>query len=234
MRLGAKRHIHIRTSHMSKGKVSVLLLLIFFLLLFLGSGLYFLKIVRPLMIELAKNQAMVMAEQAIHRAVNRLFSDADFSQLVTISRLEDGTVSSIASNMSRINKLKAEASLAINEEIAATQETSFFIPLGTLTGYDLLAGVGPRIPVSLMPYGRVIVEFEYDLTESGINQTLLAVNLKSTATIGIVLPGGNVTREVSSRLPVTQTVIVGKIPDNYVNIGQLGENYESDVLDIVG
>ena len=40
MRLGAKRHIHIRTSHMSKGKVSVLLLLIFFLLLLHPQPIY--------------------------------------------------------------------------------------------------------------------------------------------------------------------------------------------------
>ncbi len=234
MRLGAKRHIHIRTRQFSKGKVSVLLLLILVFLLLTGSGLYFLKIIRPLMIELAKNQAAVMAEQAIHRAVNRLFPDADFSQLVTINYLEDGTVSAITSNMSRVNQLKAEASLAINEEIASIRETSLLIPLGTLTGYDLLAGAGPRIPISLMPYGRVIVEFESDMTESGINQTLLAVNLCATATIGIILPGGNVTREISSRLPIAQTVIIGHIPDNYVNIDRMGEDYEGDVLDIIG
>ncbi len=233
MRLGAKKHIYIRT-RLSKGKVSVFLLLLFFLTLTAGGALYFLKIMRPVMIELAKNQATLAAEQAIHRAIIRIFPDTDLSELVTVSRLSDGTVSSVTSNMSRVNHLKAEAALAINEEITAIQETTLSIPLGTLTGYDFFAGLGPRLPISLMPYGKALVDFESDLTESGINQTLLTVNLTATAHIGIVLPGGSTSNKVSTTMPVTQTVIVGKIPDNYVSIDRMGEGYEEDVLDIIG
>lgn len=234
MRLGTRRRICIRSKVLSKGKVSFLLLLLLMVTLCAGGSVYFLKIVRPLMMELAKNQATIMAELAIHRSISKLFADTDYSEIVTIHYLEDGTVSAVQSNMGRVNQLKAAASMAITEEIASVDETELSIPLGTLTGYDILAGVGPRLPVKLMPYGNVSLSFENEFTESGINQTLLAVNLTATAHVGIVMPSVNMTSQVVTTMPVTQTVIVGKLPDNYVNIDRMGEDYEGDVLDIIG
>ena len=52
--------------------------------------------------------------------------------------------------------------------------------------------------------------------------------------VDIVMPTGNVSSEIITELPVIQTIIVGKIPDNYVNIDRMGEDYEGDVLDIIG
>ncbi|MBQ2695880.1 MAG: sporulation protein YunB [Clostridia bacterium] len=234
MRLGAKRRICIRSNRVNKKKLSVgLVFLLIFVLLF-GCTAYFVKIIRPVMMELAKTRATVLAELAIHRAVGNLFAGTDYREIVSVTKLEDGTVSSIESNMSRVNELKASAAISISEEIAAIDETELAIPMGTLTGSDILAGIGPKLPVTLMPYGSVIVDFKTDFTETGINQTLLSVTLTAKANVGIVMPTVNMTREITTEIPVTQTVIVGKIPDNYVNIDRMGEDYEGDVLDIIG
>ncbi len=232
MRLGTRHRIHISTH--GRRKISGFLVFMLIVTLLTGSLIYFLKIIRPVMMELSKNQATMIAEQAMHRAIGRLFADTDYSEIVDLSRLEDGTISAVTSNMSRVNQLKAEASMSITEEIAKVDEIELFLPMGTLMGYDLFASIGPRFSVQLMPYGHVVVEFETSFTETGINQTLLTVNLTATTQIGIVLPSVNMTTKVTTTMPVTQTVIVGKIPDNYVHIGELGENYESDVLDIIG
>ena len=69
MRLGAKRRICIRSNRVNKKKLSVgLVFLLIFVLLF-GCTAYFVKIIRPVMMELAKTRATVLAELAIHRAV---------------------------------------------------------------------------------------------------------------------------------------------------------------------
>lgn len=234
MRLGNKRHICIKNATLSRRKISGGLLILFLIFLLFGSSVYFLKIIRPLMMELAKNEVTILAELSIHRVVGQLFQDTDFSEIVTISRLSDGSVGSVESNMSRVNTLKSSAAIAITDAIVSINETELSIPLGTLTGYDILAGIGPRLPVRLMPYGNVVVDFKTEFTETGINQTLLAVNLTAKANVGIVMPSVNMTGSITTDIPITQTVIVGKIPDNYVNIGKLGENSESDILDIIG
>jgi len=234
MRLGDKKRICIRNGKAKKRKFSIGLLMLLLVTMVFGGLVYFFKIVRPVMVELAMSEVTTQAELAMHRVIGKMFQGIDCRELVRISQLEDGTVSSISSDMSRVNELKAEASIAIAEEIAAIDQIDFAIPLGTLTGNDITAGIGPRVPIQLMPYGSVSVSFHTDFTETGSNQTLLSVNLSAKTTVGIVIPSATMTEEVTTDIPITQTVIVGKIPDNYVNIGELGENYESDVLDIIG
>lgn len=234
MRLGARRRIHIRCHRYSKGKISFVLLLLLLAALLFFCAAYFLQVVRPLMTEIAANHAEVLAEQTIHRAVNELLREDDYGGFITISRLEDGTVSSLEANMMRVNQMKAEAAIRIQEAMSAVNETVIELPLGTLTGYELLAGVGPRMRVQLMPYGRVAVNFKSDFAAVGVNQTRLTVSLEAKATVGIALPTARISREIVTELPVEQTIIVGKVPDNYVNIDRMGEAFEGDVLDIVG
>ncbi len=234
MRLGTKRHICIKSNHINRKKVSGMLLVLLFLTMFSVTIIYFFKMVRPLILDMAQNQTKIIAEQAIHGAVNDLFKDVDYSSFIRLSRLDDGTISALESDMVSVNRLKAEASIAIQEAFSKIDETEIYIPLGSLTGSPLFAGVGPRMPVKLMPYGRVMVEFQTEFTEAGINQTHLEISLMAKGNVSIVMPTGNVSSEIITELPVIQTIIVGKIPDNYVNIDRMGEGYEEDVLDIIG
>ncbi len=234
MRLGTRRRICIKSKNYSRRGCSLGLIALLLTLVSFSVSLFFVKIIRPTMIALAKNEATVLAELAIHRVVGQLFENTDFREIVSVKNLDDGTVSAVESDMSRINALKAKATLAITQGIAEICETQISIPLGTLTGVDLFSGTGPHLPVSLMPYGNVVVDFKTEFSETGINQTLLSVNLTATATVGIVMPSVNTTSRITTDIPITQTVIVGKIPDNYVNIDRVGEDYEGDVLDIIG
>ncbi len=234
MRLGERRHIYFMSNRVSKRKVSGCLIFLLIFLLLLSNAIYFLKVIRPVTLELAKNQALVIAELATHRAINRLFEGTSYEEIVTLSRTEEGNITAIQSNMTRVNQLKAAAALAISEEIATTDKMTVSVPLGTLMGYDVLSGTGPRIPMELMPYGNTVVDFQSDFSYSGINQTRLSISLKVKTTVSVVLPVGNTTQKIETEIPVVQTVIVGQVPENYVNIDRMGEAFEDDVLNIVG
>ncbi len=234
MRLGARRRIIIKTNRAKNKKLSGFLLLLsicsflFFLLM------YFLNLIRPTLIALAENQAQIIAEQKTALAVESLFDGVSYNEFITISRLEDGSVSSLQANLGGINRLRAAATSAIQKTLSQASETMLSIPLGTLTGYELLSGVGPRLPVKLMTYGKTLVEFKSNFSETGINQTRLEIFMEAKTTASIVLPTAHISREITTQLPVMQTVIVGNVPDNYVNIDRMGEDYEGDVLDIIG
>jgi len=189
--------------------------------------------VQPLLLEMARNQTKVIAEQAVQRAVGKLFENISYTEFIKLSRLEDGTISALESDMMRVNQLKAEASIVIQKEIGEIDETEIKVPLGSVTGSVLFAGMGPDLPVTLVPYGRTEVEFKSEFTESGINQTHLEISLMAKSHVGIIMPTGRTAAEIVTELPVVQTVIVGKIPDNYVNIDRVGEEFEGDVMDLI-
>jgi len=233
MRLGTKKYVNMRTQ-MHPKKVTFCLLCLCFLAFLFFSGMYFFEIIRPVMIRLAENRAEVLAEQAVATACADIFDRITYADFITVSRLENGFVGSLEANLSGMNRLRAQATNAIQNELNRMTETELSVPLGTLTGYDLFAGLGPRLPVRLMPHGRTVVAFKSDFTESGINQTRLEVSLEAKTTVGIILPTKQISREISTVLPVLQTVILGDVPENYVNIDRMGEQYEDDVLDIIG
>ncbi len=234
MRLGTKQTIRIRSGKLGRKKFSGFLLLCLIVSLVSAGGLYFLKVVNPLLVHQTQNRAGVLAEQAIHRAVNRMFQNAEAEDFLSVSMMADGSVSLAGADMVKLNQLKAEASMAIQEEIDALHQTKISIPLGTVSGCSLLSGLGPYLPVELMPYGRVVVDFISRFTEAGINQTKLEISLKANCFVGFVLPTTRQSAKVETEVPLVQTVIVGKVPDNYVNIDRMGETFEGDVLDIVG
>lgn len=233
MRLGTKRHIYIRSNRIHK-RTSLFLFIMSLLAFIFFITAYFLQLVRPVILRLAENQSTVIAEQAVSKALGTLFQDVGYEDFITISRLEDGTVSSLEANLSGINRLRSLASSAIQEAVASTSETNLHIPLGSVSGHELFAGMGPNLPIKLTPFGRSIVNFKSNFTAVGVNQTRLEIYLQAKTTVDIILPLSRVSRQITTDLPIIQTVIVGKVPDNYVNIDRMGEEYEGDVLDLIG
>ena len=83
-------------------------------------------------------------------------------------------------------------------------------------GLTLLAGSGPRIPISIVPVGSVQTDFETEFEACGINQTRHKVYLQLSASIRIVIPTGAKTTNVTANMLVAESIIVGKVPESFV------------------
>ena len=90
------------------------------------------------------------------------------------------------------------------------------VPLGAFTGIDWLAGYGPRVTLRILPVGRVQCEYASAFASAGVNQTLHSVSLQARAAVEVVLPGGSEEIEEQVSALVCENVIVGKVPDIYL------------------
>ena len=59
------------------------------------------------------------------------------------------------------------------------------------------------------------------ITAAGINQTLQTLKVKFTISLTILTTVGYETVDVDSDVMLAQTVIVGTVPETYVNLGHL-------------
>ena len=143
--------------------------------------------------------------------------------MVKLSYDESGSINSIESNMLKINRLKARVTQLINEEITAIEANDLRIPLGTVSGVNLLYGRGPSIPVKLSPKGYAAVNLTSRFSSAGINQTLHQITLTVSADISAIIPGYTTSVNVTTEFVVAQTVIVGHVPESYTHI-ILGED----------
>ena len=234
MRLGRKKRINIRTSRFNKKRVSAVLFLCLLFLLLLCGSLHFLKIMRPVLESLAEAKAHNLAQTAINDAVNEQLEKhaLTYQDIISFEKNEDGQINAVKSNLAGVSRFKADFTLAIQEKMAALNDTTLAIPLGSATGTDLLAGTGPRMKLHFMPYGLTDVNFISNFSEAGINQTRVDITLSVKTNLGLFMPTIRKTTQVETTVPVVQTVIVGEVPGSYVNVDRDGQQFEEDVLQL--
>ena len=70
--------------------------------------------------------------------------------------------------------------------------------------------------------GNVNSEIDSEFTSVGINQTLHRIYLNLDCSIGILTPFKPIHQKVSSKVLLTETVIVGEVPSTYYYYDNLG------------
>ncbi len=134
-----------------------------------------------------------------------------------IERAESGQILAVTTDMNQMNQLKASILQRVQEQLGEHLDTG--VPLGTLLGSELLHGRGPNIPVRLSLSGNVTADFESTFESAGINQTKHRICLRVHASIYSFLPPAyNGTTEITTDIPVAETVIIGEVPQLMANI----------------
>ena len=170
------------------------------------------------MTELAVSSAQDEVILAVNAIVKDIMLDGDFdsSGLVTLERSADGSVSAVTTNVVAVNMLAAQV---LERAVAQTAEEKITvgIPLGNLMGSTLLSGKGPSIPVQLVMLSSSVAGFRSELTTAGINQTRHQILLELTVDISLMMPWRTVGTQVQTEILVSDTVIVGAVPESYLN-----------------
>ena len=92
------------------------------------------------------------------------------------------------------------------------------IPLGNLTGLNLLLNKGPDVDVQIIMLTSSRVDFRNEVVSCGINQAKYQLVLEVTIDIDILIPWGTESTSTVTEVIVADTVIVGKVPDTYLNM----------------
>ena len=177
---------------------------------------------RSVLDELAAAQIeSVLSEQMNQAVLTCLAADGGaYDSYVLLERDVNGELTALQTNVLRVNRLRAEVVRSVRETVSQGTEISVQVPLGNLFLPALFSGEGPMVPVHLMSVNALHAEFENEFQQAGINQTLHRVILETVATVTVLLPGRNVTREVRRSFPAAETVIVGRVPDVFLQPGE--------------
>ena len=165
----------------------------------------------------ANKEAGAMATRALNAALTEALEDGvDYDDLMNVRMDDGGQVSLLSANTMRMNALAERAGDAALRKLETVSAQKVDVPLGAALGLTLLAGSGPRIPISIVPVGSVQTDFETEFEACGINQTRHKVYLQLSASIRIVIPTGAKTTNVTANMLVAESIIVGKVPESFV------------------
>ncbi len=206
-----------------------LLLCLLTVLLAAGGALWYVNArLRPVLEGLASARVESAAARAMNEAILEVLGGTAAGELLSARESKEGHISLLTADTGQLNLLAADCAAAAQRRIMDLGEQGVSIPLGTLSGIPLLAGLGPRLSFRFTPVGMVQSSFHSEFRSAGINQTLHRITLQLTGTVRVVLPGRSYSVTVSAQAPVAENVIVGDVPEAYTNVAN-----EKDLLNLI-
>ena len=191
--------------------------------------------VNPILKKMTAVQAAYIANIAIDSAASEVLGEEDisYSDLVRLHTLSDGTVSSMTANIKEMNRFKTDISRVIQQKLLEYREREISIPIGTLTGIDLLSGRGAAIRMKIQLYGNVSANLRSKFDSAGINQTRHQIICDVKVGVSAILPGCSSYTEVESSFTVSETVLLGRVPESFTNVDTGDELYD-DINNFIG
>lgn len=170
---------------------------------------------RPAIYDLAALEAYAEASRTINSAAERILTDngLNYSDLVSISRTENGNITGITTDIVKMNLFKSQVTNAIDKTFSEKERAVITVPLGTATGITVLSGVGPDIKVEIGLSSSTYSDFQNIFQSAGINQTQHSLMLEISSTVILSLPNKRISKTVETSFCVAQTIIVGTVPD---------------------
>lgn len=176
---------------------------------------------RPVVKDLAQTQVINTTSDLINDAISEQIAQGNiqYDRIVFFEKDLNGRITALKTNMSEVNRLKTDILNIINDEILAQDTEHLGVALGSLILPEFLTGKGPTIPVRLLSIRNSDAEFHSFFSEAGINQTLQQLTMEIKVDVTILVLGDTHTFTVSSQVVVAETIVVGDVPDTFLQTG---------------
>lgn len=221
-----RRKIHLNTYRRPLSRAQRVLVFLTIMILALAAAVSIILIqMRPLMIKLAKTMVtdvlMIQVNDVIEQEI--LKGSFDYTQLVTLEKDSNGNVSALTTNTAMINTLSTKISNGVYKKVSDYVYTDIEIPIGNAIGSVLFSGVGPNFKVKILSIADVGTAFSDSFSSVGINHTRHTKYLDITVEVNIMISGYTTeTVIVSDQVAVCETIVFGKVPNTYAEIGNAG------------
>ena len=195
--------------------VFILVLFLFFLLIH--------KTITPIFFNLSEVEVHNIVNEVINKAVGREVENLLYQDMVNYIYNEQGEIVLIQPNIAFINRFTTNLSLAIQRELQGISRETVAVPMTRILGIDILAAYGPELKMRIIPAGYTVPPRLVDsFSTAGINQTRHKIYLSLTAKVKLIVPFKSRTIDVHADVPVTEVVILGRVPQVYVGMNQEG------------
>ena len=199
------------------------LIFVIILSLFLVFRVKYRDVIQELAQTQVKNTTSDLTNDAIAKQIAA--GDIQYDRIVFFEKDLDGRITALKTNMSEVNRLKTDILNIINDEILALDTSDIGIPIGSLFLPEFFSGKGFTIPVHILSIRNSDANFASHFSQAGINQTLHQLIMEVSVDVAILVLGETNSFTIASEVVVAETVIVGDVPQTYL---QTGGNYESE------
>ena len=159
--------------------------------------------------------SLAISEETDRSLTEEMLAYPDF---VSLEINPDGRVTMLSFRTAEGTRFKRLMTERLVERLESLDPDVLAIPLGNLTGIVLFSALGPSVRVRVQSVGDVKTAYENEFTSAGVNQTKHSIYLNTEVTVYLLIPGEIIPVTVQERVCVAETIIVGDVPDTYLNL----------------
>ena len=216
---------------MISGKLRFFIFLCFLIVCFSLFMSYINGIVRPILYSQTEAFVKTYLTSSVSEALMNEDLTNPYLNSVDFIYSDDGSLSAYSSNIVSANRIRALVSENIINSTDFKKAMDFTVSVGTLSGIPFLYGIGPRLSVKLTALYGITCDISSEFSNSGINQTLHRVILNISAETAVKEPLSGKKIRVDTTIPISETVIVGDVPEAYTVIIRAYQEDEDDIND---
>ena len=179
-------------------------------------------LIHPQLIAITETKILNRLTSISNQAVVDAFvsQGISYGDLIRFHTGQAGDITALSADTVQLNELRVQVLNSVVGQVEDLDSNSLGIPFGVLTGVDFLSALGPRLPVQVLSVASAEGSYRNEFLAAGINQTLHRILLDVTVTARLLFPGGVETVTLVVPVCVAETVIVGQVPQTYLNLNQ--------------
>ncbi len=194
--------------------IKVILAIVSIIVIFNMLIVFFDRRVLPTVVEISKIMAKTQTLNIINeKSMEILNEDFKYDEMIKIQKDNEGNINLIQADTVKLNYIAAKLANECNASLEDMKENTVEVPLGWTTSRSVFYRLGPNIKMHIEPIGNITTSYESKFESAGINQTRHKIYLNITAQIRLKLPLADQETTVTTQVPVSDTIIVGKIPN---------------------
>lgn len=179
------------------------------------------------------------SESYAFQLINQIVSEhiaghpSTYEALTAVQKDAEGNITAITTNVANINRIQTDITNILSGKLSENTYFDVKIPIGNLLNDEFFSGRGPAVTVRVVVSEVVKSDIENEFIEAGINQTLHRIKLVISIKYTLLLPMHEYDIVMKTAVSISETVIVGKVPDAYTNINRFDVNEETidDIVD---
>lgn len=169
-----------------------------------------------------KDSCEKIATESVNKTVFMLSNlDANYQDLMLVEKNNNGDITYIKANSQKINVLSSKTALKTSEMITNEFKKGINIPTLAFSGIKIFSGYGKDVSYKSLEVNSTKSEIISKFESTGINQTLHSIYLQVETVIDFYIPLNEKQVKTNNTVLLCESVLVGKIPDVYLN-GKIG------------
>ncbi|WP_179977872.1 MULTISPECIES: sporulation protein YunB [Clostridium] len=210
----------IRRFHVTDNRVKILFI-IGCTLMILGLFIYFVNAeISPAIVKATDVQARTIITETINSVIIEEYSKQfDYKNIIDVEKDNQGNINMIRTDTLKMNKIACDVAIKCQQRLKKIGKVGLKVPLGYIMKNNLLVFLGPNITVKMQPVGYIETKYISSFESVGINQSRHKIYVEVNTNMKIIIPLGTEDIKVKNEVPISDTIVLGKVPETAINLG---------------